>query len=136
MKRRNWLTLAVIALFIVPPLALMRNHAKEYEQQQAQREVFYSKDIVPIIQKHCITCHAEENEHPSELFMDSYESLTRGGRHGKTVVPGNATESLMHRKLLPNPPFGRMMPPSKKLKLSEEQIEAIRLWIEQGARKN
>ena len=136
MKRRNRLRLAVIALCTVPLLALIHGEARKGAQQQAQREVFYSKDILPIIQKHCITCHAEENEHPSELFMDSYESLMRGGRHGKTVVPGNATESLMHRKLLPNPPFGRMMPPSKKLKLSEEQIETIRLWIEQGAKKN
>jgi hypothetical protein len=105
------------------------------EKPQGQ-QISYSKDIVPILGKYCLTCHVAEEEHPSELFMDSYETLLKGGRHGKAVVPGNAKESLMYRKLLPNPPFGRIMPPSKTLKPSAGQIDTIRAWIEQGAKKN
>lgn len=98
--------------------------------------VSFSKDVTPIIQKHCQTCHVKENEHPSEFFVDSYEDMMNESRHGKTISPGNAQKSIFYQKLLPKPPFGRTMPPSKKLKLTEEQIELFKRWIDQGAKNN
>lgn len=137
MKRQQQpLSLAVAVLGVIPLLALFRADAPDDKGQEKQRNVSYARDVVPIIQKFCITCHTAEEEHPSELYVDSYESLMKGGRHGKGVVPGNAGESLMYQKMLPNPPFGRMMPPSKRLRPSEGQVETIRLWIDQGAEEN
>lgn len=100
------------------------------------KEVSYSKDVAPILGKFCVTCHTADDEHPSELYMDSYESLMKGGKHGKAILPDNAKESLLSQKLGPTPPFGKTMPPSKKLVPSAEQIGVLRLWIDQGAKKD
>jgi hypothetical protein len=100
------------------------------------KEISYSKEVAPILDKFCATCHNEDEDHPSQLFMDSYESLMKGGKHGQAVKPGNAKESLLMQKMDAEPPFGKKMPPSKKLIPTAEQIEVLRQWIDQGAKKN
>ena len=107
-------------------------------------EVSFEKEIYPIIKKHCLPCHAEDNFNPSGLALDTYESLLAGGENGKPVEPGNGAESILVKKLGPNPPFGKMMPVDKKKKaagqapkrLSEEEIRLIVEWIDQGAKNN
>jgi hypothetical protein len=94
----------------------------------------YVKHVDPILRKFCRPCHDAENENPSELFMDNYEMVMKGGNHGPSVVPGKPKESSLYFKLLPNPPFGKEMPRGKK-KMTEEEIRTIRDWIEQGAKK-
>jgi hypothetical protein len=117
-------------------LTFMSFDLMQEKDQKKDPEVSYTKEIVPIIQKHCISCHSSDEERPSGLYMDSYEMLMKGGRHGTCIIPGNAKESILYQKLQPNPPFGRWMPPPKKLKLTPEQIDLIRLWIDQGAKNN
>ncbi len=99
--------------------------------------ISYSKVVAPILEKFCATCHNEDDEHPSQLYMDSYDQLMKGGKHGKAVQPGNSKESLLVQKMTSDPPFGKIMPPPDKTRRpTPEQIELIRLWIDQGARKN
>jgi hypothetical protein len=98
--------------------------------------ISYTKDVAPILEKFCATCHNADEDHPSQLFLDSYETLMKGGKHGKAIQPGNSTESLLLQKMNPAPPFGKKMPPSKKLVPTAGQIEILRQWIEQGAKKN
>ena len=106
--------------------------------------VSFSDDVFPIIKRHCLPCHAEENYNPSELSLDSYATLMEGGRHGKVVIAGNASESTLIQKLHPDPPFGHQMPLQKRKKgekprsapLEEVEIETIARWISQGARDN
>jgi hypothetical protein len=100
------------------------------------KEISYSKEVAPILDKFCATCHNEDEDHPSQLFMDTYESLMKGGKHGQAVKPGNAGESLLIQKMDAEPPFGKRMPPSKKLIPTAEQIEVLHQWIDQGAKKN
>ena len=100
------------------------------------KEISYTKDVAPIFEKFCATCHNADEDHPSQLFMDSYETLMKGGKHGKSIQPGNSKESLLLQKMSPAPPFGKKMPPSKKLIPTAGQIETLRQWIDQGARKN
>lgn len=94
----------------------------------------YKEHIFPIIEKYCLRCHLEENDNPSGLAMDSFELLMKGGKNGNTVVPGKPEESILYRKLLSDPPFGKQMPRNRK-KLSAEEIGLIFEWIRQGARK-
>jgi hypothetical protein len=104
----------------------------------------FKKDIFPIIEKNCLPCHAEDQFNPSELSLDNYELLMAGGKNGSPVTAGKSKESLMIKKLSENPPFGDRMPlnAKKKIKegkakwLSEEEIQAIATWIDQGAKNN
>jgi hypothetical protein len=98
------------------------------------KNLTYVADVAPVIKNYCLPCHLEENENPSGLAMDNYALLMKGGNKGNTLIPGKPQSSNLYLKLLPTPPFGKQMPRNRR-KLSEEEIQLIYDWIEQGAKK-
>jgi hypothetical protein len=144
----RWCALVVLATcwaMTVP--AQQKEGEKKEEKKEAPRvrpPVSFSKDVVPVISKNCMPCHAEDQFNPSELSLDSYELLMKGGKHGDAIQPGKASESIFVQKLLEPPPFGDRMPfdPRKKRKkepmkpLTDEEISIITEWVNQGAKNN
>ena len=122
--------------------------AQEGEPKKAVKKnsniVSFKIDVLPILKKQCLPCHAEENFNPSELSLDSYDLLKAGGKHGEPFVPGKSKESLLVQKLGDEPPFGGKMPLNSKKKiqegkakfLTEDEIKTIATWVDQGAKKN
>ncbi len=109
--------------------------AAQEKPSGGQTKVYtYEKDVAPIVKTYCMSCHGSDNENPSELYMDDYETLMKGGKHGVPVVAGKPDESSLYFKLLPEPPFGRQMPRGRK-KITPEAVKMIHDWIEQGAKK-
>lgn len=106
--------------------------------------VSFRKDVAPLIGRNCLPCHAEDNFNPSELSLETYDNLMAGGKNGIPVVPGNANESTLLKKLSKNPPFGERMPLNSKRKmeagkatwLTDEEIKLIAAWVDQGAKNN
>jgi hypothetical protein len=89
----------------------------------------FSGDVLPILQEHCASCHGDSGG----LSLESYQSVMYGRYNDPVVVPGNPDRS----DLVDAVESGRM----PKLvgfhkELSETELEAIRLWITQGARNN
>jgi hypothetical protein len=130
---RIFSTLATLTLCV---LATGPLEAQDSAKTTSSAEVFYKKDIAPILDKFCVTCHTSEDDHPSELYIDTYDSLMKGGKHGKAIIPGNSKESLLVQKMSENPPFGKFMPPPRKPRPTPEQAALIQAWIDQGAKKN
>ncbi len=112
--------------------------------QGKDEKVSFKNSVFPIIKSRCLPCHAEDNFNPSELSMDSYDLIAKGGKNGAPFKPGNSQESLMILKLSEKPPFGDRMPLNSKKKiregkavwLSPEEIKTIATWIDQGAKSN
>jgi hypothetical protein len=102
---------------------------------QAKKGPSFSTEVFPLIKSNCLPCHLAENENPSGLALDNYETLMKGGNHGNTVIPGKPKESNLYLKLLPNPPFGKQMARNRR-KLTEQEVKVIYDWIEAGAKKN
>jgi hypothetical protein len=131
------LTGAVVTLVVVG-LSVAR------AQEKKEGGVSFKDDVFPVIDRHCLPCHSEDNYNPSELSLDSYELLIQGGKHGATVVPGDAKESLLVKKLGADPPFGDRMPLNKKKViaegkakyLSQSELDIIIEWINEGAKNN
>lgn len=91
----------------------------------------YERDIVPIFQTYCVSCHNEQDRE-SGLSLESYASLQKGGKHGPAVSPGQPESSRLYLmvtgKITPTmPPDGAEGPPPAKQAL-------LRAWIESGAR--
>src|SRR5258708_7858939 len=112
-RRSVWLALLAIAASSV---------------KAADRRVSFSKDIQPIFQASCWTCHGASVQ-SSQLDLHTRESALKGGEHGIVLVPGKAEGSRLYRRVagLESP----RMPMNGKL--TPDQIEAIKLWIDQGA---
>ncbi len=93
--------------------------------------VIYEKEIEPIFDKKCTTCHSGR-EPESDFDLASYERLVKGGKRGPAVVPGNKEKSLVYKAA------GRIakpyMPPKREVPLSPEELAVIGLWIDQGAK--
>jgi hypothetical protein len=142
----------VVLLMVVMVVALYQSQTRVLQDEKSSGgdslqtdTVSFAEDVLPILQKECLPCHAAENFNPSELSLDSYELLMEGGRNGDAVVPGDADESSLVQKILPDPPFGSQMPIERGKKkgkkpvvrpLSEEEIRLIVTWVEQGGRDN
>lgn len=102
--------------------------------QSEDSPLTYTENIKPIVGKYCLPCHLAENENPSKLALDNFETLKTGGEHGTPIVSGKPDESLLYQKLQEEPPFGKRMPRGRK-KMTKEEIKLIHDWIAQGAKE-
>jgi hypothetical protein len=86
----------------------------------ADRPVSFAKDIQPILQTSCWTCHGATIQ-MSQLDLHTREATLKGGEHGAVIVPGKAERSRLYRLVagLDNP----RMPLNGRL--APEQIESI-----------
>jgi hypothetical protein len=95
----------------------------------AQRQVVFAKDVQPILDKNCLSCHGESMQ-LSKLDLRSRESAMQGGAHGAVIVPGDADQSKLYRMVagLEKPAM-----PMSNSTLSVDEIATLKAWIDQGA---
>src|SRR5713226_533845 len=63
----------------------------------SQETVSFERDIRPILQASCETCHGELQV--SGLDLRTRESALKGGDHGVAIVPGAAEQSRLFRRI-------------------------------------
>jgi hypothetical protein len=93
--------------------------------------VVYEKDIEPILINKCQVCHSGSVKE-GKLDTSSYETLQKGGKRGKPIVPGKPDESLLVK--LAGKTQKPFMPPKSEEPLTPKELALIRAWIEQGAK--
>jgi hypothetical protein len=100
-----------------------------------KKDLTYSKDIQPILEKSCYKCHGPEKQ-KGKLRLDSYEAAMKGGEDGKILEPGQSAKSLIVQNVARIGDEDDWMPPvDKGDPLSKDQVGLIRAWIDQGAKK-
>ena len=67
----------IILLFTLLFTACSNKELDEVEFDRIEKEISFSKDIKPILDKRCVSCHSCYNS-PCQLKLDSYEGLDRG----------------------------------------------------------
>jgi hypothetical protein len=94
----------------------------------ADRKISFSSDIQPIFASSCWKCHSASVQ-LSKLNLSSRETALAGGEHGVVLAPGNAEKSRLYRMI------SGLEKPAMPLdgKLTGAQVDAIKLWINQGA---
>jgi uncharacterized membrane protein len=93
---------------------------------------FYGARIQPIFAGHCINCHGPE-KHKSNLRLDSYGSLLRGGKHGPVIKAKDLRGSELLRRINLPATDDDFMPKQGKRPLSADEVKLIELWITAGA---
>jgi dipeptidyl aminopeptidase/acylaminoacyl peptidase len=89
----------------------------------------YANDIHPLLDKRCGGCHAAEAK-MGEFSVNSFETLMRGGNHGRPVLAGKPEESLLYQ-IVTGKAYPKM--PMDGTTLSDGETELIRKWILAGA---
>ena len=102
--------------------------------EPAPGELLFALHVKEIIAEKCIACHSrgEGRKLKGGLEMTSRELLLKGGDSGKVLIPGNAAESLFHIATTWEDEDYEM-PPKETDRLSSEQQDQIRDWINAGA---
>lgn len=98
----------------------------------SSEQIDFSTQIKPILNTKCITCHGgvKKSGGFSLLFKEEAFAATKSGK--PAIIPGNASASEFIKRLHEDDPELRM--PYEKPKLSEEEIELLTKWIDQGAK--
>jgi mono/diheme cytochrome c family protein len=97
----------------------------------AAEPVDFAKQIKPLLQKYCVSCHGPEMVESG--FRTDFGSLMfEGGDRGAALVPGDASKSLIYQVLVGEGVVAQM--PFELPKLSDEQIALVKTWIDQGAK--
>ena len=111
-----------------------------------ERPVSYSADVKPILASSCLSCHANsgEGEAASGFAVNDYESLMKGTKFGKVIVPGSSMSSTLYLvvaqktdpKIQMPPHHGDSLAQGRGVALPDDKVGIIAKWIDQGAKNN
>ena len=90
----------------------------------------YSRDIRPILEKRCYSCHSRLKQE-GKLRLDAGALIHKGGKNGPVMAPGKSAASKIVKRLITQDENDRMPPEGKPL--SPDQIALIKSWIDAGA---
>src|SRR5213594_3111835 len=94
------------------------------------KQVDFARDILPIFQATCFSCHGPEKQ-ASNFRLDNRPLAFKGGLNGAAIIPGKAEESPLYRRVAG---LGdEIAMPAKGARLTPGQTSLIRDWINQGA---
>ena len=85
-------------------------------------KIDFGRDVQPILQQHCVSCHGPELQ-MNGLRLDRRADALRGGTQSD-IGPGNADGSRLYHRLI-DTKFGQRMPPAGPLK--DAEIETLEL---------
>ena len=102
------------------------------DEGETQQRITYEEHILPIFRAKCFSCHNQDKK-TADLNLTNHTDLMLGGSSGEVIEPGQPDDSWLY--LLVTHAAEPNMPP-KSEKLPEEEIEAIRRWILDGAPAN
>lgn len=98
---------------------------------QTPAKIDFGRDVQPIFQSNCVGCHGASQQRAGfRLDQRRYALPNRVGANGVRIVPGDSGRSRLFQKIV-GTGSGLRMPPTEPL--TQEQIDIIKAWIEQGA---
>jgi hypothetical protein len=98
----------------------------------SRKPVDFSRDIRPIFNQNCTSCHGGVRQKNGVSFIFREEALGTGKSGRRTIVPGNPDASELMARVTSKDPDVRM--PYHAPALPPEQIALLRRWIKEGAK--
>lgn len=138
MSKRTVFLFLIISIFIaMGAMGFTFQKSKNSGKKKTKTSVVsFKKQVFPIIKQNCLPCHTADQMNPSELYLETYADLMKGGKHGSPIIAGKADSSLFIKKLAAEPPFGDPMPMRRKTLISADTVNILKKWITQGAKNN
>jgi hypothetical protein len=105
--------------------------------------ISFDQDVLPILTQYCVMCHVSGAEQAElVLYPDAWSQLIGVPSSQSALLrvePGFPDKSYLYLKLIGTQETedgSGLQMPFQQNPLDPAQIEAIRLWIEQGAKQN
>lgn len=130
--------LLAISLFLVSTLLIcLLSCKRENGIAKHNDSVDFNLHIRPILSDRCFKCHGPDGgQRKANLRLDiraNALAALKDNPNGHVIVPGNASQSEMFRRISAHDTSQRMPPVKSNLKLNDHEIELIGQWIDQGA---
>ena len=110
---------------------------RKHREKPSEEKISFNYDIKPILSDRCFACHGPDaNKRESDLRLDTPEGAFAALKDTPghfAIVAEDPEDSEMYLRMISDDPDVVMPPPESNLSISEEEIELIRRWIEQGA---
>src|SRR5262245_55064216 len=95
--------------------------------------VNFGRDILPILSDNCFQCHGPDAKvRKAGLRLDTQEGALR--TTDPVIRPGQSDQSELVRRISSAEAAKVMPPPKSNHRLTSQQIELLRRWIDQGAK--
>ena len=96
--------------------------------------VDFQREVRPILADNCFRCHGpDESTRQVRLRLDTEDGAFGERPNGQPVVPGDPSSSLLYQRVTHDNERLRMPPATANKTLTDEQIDILQRWIEQGA---
>lgn len=96
-----------------------------------ENRVDYNTQIKPLLNKNCIACHGGVKKAGGFSLLFKHEALAPAKSGKPAIIPGDAANSEMIRRLTLTDPEERM--PLEHPPLTPNEIDLLQKWIDQGA---
>ena len=95
----------------------------------AAEPVNFEQQVRPIFEKSCYSCHGPKKQEAG-LRLDQLEAALKGSEAGPVILPGKSGQSKLIEMVSGT---GDVVMPKKGERLTAEQINVLKGWIDQGA---
>ena len=97
----------------------------------AGQEVSYTRQIQPLLAKHCYACHGPDDAESGLRLSERDSAMGVSDSGERAIVPGDPDASHLIARVATEDEFDRMPPDGEPL--SAESIELLRRWVAEGA---
>lgn len=122
------ITAAILGLLLT---ASARGQTSGVNPANRVSEARFSRDIQPLLAKHCIVCHGPDDAEAGLSLVDPAAAVARLDSGQTAIVPNRPEESELLHRVTSTDPSLRMPPEGERL--SDEEIAHLRSWIQNGA---
>ena len=103
-------------------------------QSLGQNSIVFSEQVQPLLRRHCVRCHGENNQE-ADLRLDQIDRIVNRSAADPSVAAviwagKSSASTLIHR--VTDPDKGDVMPLDSE-PLSKMEILILRRWIDEGA---
>lgn len=130
--RQRSLGIVAILLAAAGVLWIAWPHAASLVSRFYGKPIDFSRDIRPIFNQNCTSCHGGVRQKNGVSFIFREEALGTGKSGRRTIVPGDPDASELMARVTSKDPDARM--PYHAPPLTSEQIALLRRWIKEGAK--
>ena len=95
----------------------------------------FNRDVRPILSRYCFKCHGPDQQARQGGFRLDVRQLALAAADSgdPAIVPGNAGDSELVRRVFSGDQYEVMPPPETNTSLTNQQKEILRQWVASGA---